>query len=77
MNLLRIKMLEQRLLETVPLFDKRDDKAKKTTKTINKLVANHLPILKDINPTIEEIEYFFTNVVSLQNNGHEFDYIIL
>lgn len=48
----------------------------KTGHTLNILKKDTLPDLKRINPSIEQIEQFM-QLITVQDNGHRFDAIIL
>lgn len=64
--------MKGRLIEKIEVDAKRFDK----TKTIEVLKKDLLPDLKDINPTKEEIDYFFANIVTINQHDREFDYLI-
>jgi hypothetical protein len=72
MRRLVIAIMKNRLIEKIEVDAKKFDK----TKTIEVLKKDLLPDLKDINPTKEEIDYFFTNIVTIDQHQREFDCLI-
>lgn len=48
----------------------------KNIKIIEVLKRDCLPDLKDINPTKEDIDYFFANIVTIDQHQREFDCLI-
>jgi hypothetical protein len=72
MNRFKLLLLGKSLIKTI-LTSKKGMEIK-----LNTIINDPLPALKEINPTIEEIDYFFKNVViDVQPSGRRFDYIIL
>jgi hypothetical protein len=68
----KIQLLKQALLTSKEVIQKRD----KTGHEVFVLAKDPLPALKDINPSIGEIEQFLT-MFEVCDNGHRFDHIIL
>ena len=57
MNLFKLNLMSNKLINKKEI-ERRDRKY-----TISELIADPLPVLKEINPTKEEIDYFFSNAV--------------
>lgn len=76
MNLLKISLMNSKLLSKTEIRDRRHPENDKLSKVISVMVLDPLPILKEINPSKEEIDYFFGTVRAIQDAGRQFDYMI-
>lgn len=71
MNILKMTLLSSKLL-----IERIIEKNGKEY-TISEMIPDPLPVLKEINPTKEELDSFLNNRVDIQNSGRRYDWIII